>query len=178
MCQKKINEEMIWLTDWSIGWLLRWSGVEREGAAGRRTDVSLSVLLLHGQRDQLPAQAVPGRHRLAARPITHWRQARLPRALLGSLRSTHQRKQLADAAHEQRSALLHRGLSRPQSLLRHLEHAAAAPVAVPRYDPDCVCSTPIQYTPLSAPVQRDEKLSSVFFVKFQSLRNLAARMLQ
>uniref|UniRef100_A0A7N9DAI0 Uncharacterized protein n=1 Tax=Macaca fascicularis TaxID=9541 RepID=A0A7N9DAI0_MACFA len=69
-------------------------------APGRPADVPVPLLLLHGQRDLLPAQALPG--------------GELQGGLLGPLPLCHQPHELKDAADKCRPTLLHTGLLRPE----------------------------------------------------------------
>ncbi|XP_048165227.1 cyclin-dependent kinase 5 activator 2 isoform X1 [Corvus hawaiiensis] len=69
-------------------------------AAGRLPHLPLSRLLLHGQRDLLPAQALPGGGRQGA--------------LLGALPGHHPAPQRQDAANQRGPALLHATLPGPQ----------------------------------------------------------------
>uniref|UniRef100_A0A2K5UH13 Uncharacterized protein n=1 Tax=Macaca fascicularis TaxID=9541 RepID=A0A2K5UH13_MACFA len=75
------------------------AGVGRR-AAGRLPHLPLPRLLLHGQRDLLPTQALPRGARQGA--------------LLAALPAPHPAAQPADAAAQRRPPLLHAGLSRPQ----------------------------------------------------------------
>lgn len=84
-------------------------GAQRARAAGRGAHVPVPVLLVHGQRDQLPSEAVPGGGRQGP--------------LLGPLSLHHQHPQRIHAQDQRRAVLLHRGLHRAEGL----RSAAAAP---------------------------------------------------
>ncbi|CAB0033491.1 unnamed protein product, partial [Trichogramma brassicae] len=74
----------------------RRQGGERARAPGHGAHLPLPVLQLHGQRDQLPAEAVPRRGQQGQ--------------VLGPLPADRQSAERQDAAHQQRARLLHRDL--------------------------------------------------------------------
>lgn len=77
---------------------------EPRRAAGRLPDLPLPRLLLHGQRDLVPAQAL--HHRI--------QQGRV----LGDLAAHHRPLERQNAAAERRPALFHRGLPGPEEPAR------------------------------------------------------------
>lgn len=87
------------------------------GAAGGGADLPVPVLLVHGQRDLVPAKTVPRRGQQGA--------------LLGPV-SAHRVPTVAQhAAHQRRAWLLHRNLHRAEGVRHAPPAAAAAPHAAP-----------------------------------------------
>jgi hypothetical protein len=87
------------------------------GAAGGGADVPVPVVLVHGQRDLVPAEAVPRRGQQGA--------------LLGPVPAHRVPAVAQHAAHQRRAGLLHRDLHRAEGVRHAPPAAAAAPHAAP-----------------------------------------------
>jgi hypothetical protein len=87
------------------------------GAAGGSADLPLPVLFVHGQRDLVPAEAVPRRGQQGA--------------LLGPVSAHRVPAVTQHAAHQRRAWLLHRNLHRAEGVRHAPPAAAAAPHAAP-----------------------------------------------